>query len=209
VLGAETVTVTVWVTAVPLAGVTVRVYLVVAVGLTVTAVPLVAGRLPGVMTPVPPVNVPVSIELPPGEIVMGTAVKLLMLAAGFTVMVTVAVTAAPLAGVTVSVYVVVAVGLTVTAVPVVAGRLPGVIRPVPPLKTPVRVVLCPSVMVAEPEVKLVITGTTGGVLEEPPPPQPVIPTMATLTATAQETRARNFFMKVSSTNELCDLSACP
>jgi hypothetical protein len=139
---------------------------------------------------------------------MGTAVKLLMLAAGLTVTVTICVTAEPLAGVTVSVYVVVAVGLTVTAVPLVAGRLPGVMRPVPPLKTPVRVVLCPSVMVAEPEVKLVITGRTGGVLEEPPP-QPVSPTMATLRAAAQETRAGNFFMKVSSTNELCDFSACP
>jgi hypothetical protein len=42
-------------------------------------------------------------EFPPGEMVEGMAVKLLMLAAGFTVMVTVCVTAVPPAGVTVSV----------------------------------------------------------------------------------------------------------
>jgi hypothetical protein len=79
---AFTVTVTVCVTAVPPAGVTVRVYTVVAVGLTVIAVPLVAGRLPGVMTPVPPEKTPVRVVLDPAVMVAEAAVKLEMLATG-------------------------------------------------------------------------------------------------------------------------------
>jgi len=51
------------VTAVPLGLVTVSVYVVVVVGLTETAVPLVAARLPGVMTPVPLANTPVNVAL--------------------------------------------------------------------------------------------------------------------------------------------------
>ena len=174
--GAETVTVAVCVMAVPLVGVTVSVYLVVAVGLTETPTPLVAAIGPGVITPVPPLNTPVSIELPPGAMVVGTAVKLVIVGgAGFTVMVTIAVAAVPLAGVTVSVYCVVAVGLTETATPLVAARFPGVIMPVPPLKTPVNVALCPSVIVAALAVKLVMDA--GGVvcMEVEPPPQPANP----------------------------------
>ena len=72
-------------------------------GLTDTPTPVVAARLPGVITPVPFANTPVSIALPPDEIVVGLATKLVIVGAGFTVMVAVAVTAAPLAGVTVSV----------------------------------------------------------------------------------------------------------
>ena len=78
--------------------------MVVAVGVTVTAVPLVAERLPGVMTPVPPENTPVRLEVCPTVMVAGLAVKLVIVGgAGFTVIVTVAVTADPLEGVTVSV----------------------------------------------------------------------------------------------------------
>jgi hypothetical protein len=80
---------------------------VVAVGLTVTATPVVALRFPGVITPVPLANMPVSVALPPAVIVVGLATKLEIVGGGgFTVMVAVAVTegtAAPLADVTVSV----------------------------------------------------------------------------------------------------------
>jgi hypothetical protein len=104
--------------------------------------------------------------------------------AGFTVMLTVAVTAAPLAGVTVSVYVVVAVGVTVTGVPLVAGRFPGVITPVPFTNTPVRVALCPAVIAAALAVKLVIEAAGGGV-EFDEPPQPVKPARPMPSAKAQ------------------------
>jgi hypothetical protein len=62
---------------------------VVAAGLTLTAVPLVAARLPGVITPVPPTKTPVRLVLPPTEIVAGTAVKLVIAGIGFTVTVAV------------------------------------------------------------------------------------------------------------------------
>ena len=131
-----------------------------------------AGRFPGVITPVPFAKTPVKVALWPAVIVVGLATKLLIVGAGFTVMVTVAVTAVPLAGVTVSVYVVVAVGVTVTGVPLVAARFPGVIKPVPFTNTPVRVALCPAVIVAALAVKLVIEAAGGGV-EFDEPPQPV------------------------------------
>lgn len=52
------------------------------VGLTLTAVPLVAARLPGVMTPVPFTKTAVRLELPPAVMVAGLAVKLVIEAAG-------------------------------------------------------------------------------------------------------------------------------
>jgi hypothetical protein len=76
---------------------------VVVVGLTLTAVPLVTGRLPGVITPVPLAKTAVRFELPPAVIVAGLATKLVIVGAGLTVIVAVCVTAAPLVGVTVSV----------------------------------------------------------------------------------------------------------
>jgi len=77
---------------------------VVAVGLTETPVPLVAERLPGVMTPVPPAKTPVRLEDWPAVMAAGLALKLVIDGpAGFTVIVAVAVTAGPLEGVTVSV----------------------------------------------------------------------------------------------------------
>jgi hypothetical protein len=76
---------------------------VVVVGLTLTAVPLITARLPGVITPVPLEKTAVRLELPPTVIVSGLATKLVIVGAGFTVIVVVAVTAAPLEGVTVSV----------------------------------------------------------------------------------------------------------
>jgi hypothetical protein len=52
--------------------------------------------------------------------------------------------------------VVVVVGLTVTATPLLAARLPGVITPVPFAKTPVRAALAGAVMEVGFAVKLVI-----------------------------------------------------
>ena len=77
--------------------------MVVSVGLTLTPTPLVAVRLPGVMTPVPLAKTGVSVELDPVVMVAEFAPKLVMVGAGFTVMVAVAVTAVPVVGVTVSV----------------------------------------------------------------------------------------------------------
>lgn len=69
--------------------------MVLAVGLTFTAVPLVTGKLPGVMTPVPLAKTAVRAELPPAVIVAGLAVKLVMEGAGDTVTVTVLVAVPP------------------------------------------------------------------------------------------------------------------
>jgi hypothetical protein len=81
----------------------VSVYVVVAVGLTLTGVPLVTARLPGVITPVPLANTPVRFELPPDPTVAGLAAKLVIVGAGSTVTVTVPVTGVPVVGVTVRV----------------------------------------------------------------------------------------------------------
>ena len=75
----------------------------VAVGLTVTPTPLVAVRQPGVMTPVPFAKTPVRVALDPVVMVLGIAMKLVIVGAGFTVMVAAAVTAVPFVGVTVRV----------------------------------------------------------------------------------------------------------
>jgi hypothetical protein len=76
---------------------------VVAAGLTLTAVPLVTARSPGSIIPVPLAKTAVRLELPPAVIVAGFATKLVIAGAGFTVIVAVCVTAAPLEGVTVRV----------------------------------------------------------------------------------------------------------
>jgi len=54
------------------------VYVVVSEGVTLTAAPLVTERLPGVMTPVPPVKTPVKLVVPPGVTEVGLATKLVM-----------------------------------------------------------------------------------------------------------------------------------
>ena len=77
--------------------------MVVVAGLTLTAVPLVAGRLPGVITPVPFAKTPVRLVLAPAVIVAGLAVKLVIVGAGITVIVAVCVTNAPARFVTVRV----------------------------------------------------------------------------------------------------------
>jgi hypothetical protein len=83
--------------------VTVRIYVVVAVGITLTGTPLVTGILPGVITPVPFANTPVKLALPPGPTVVGLATKLEIVGIGSTVTVSGAVIAAPTGGVTVRV----------------------------------------------------------------------------------------------------------
>lgn len=154
----STVTVVVWLTSVPAPLVTVSMYWVVAVGLTGTDVPLVTEMLPGVTTPVPFANTAVRLVLFPLVIVAEVAVKLVIVGAGSTVTVAWEVTAVPAALVTASVYCVVAVGLTETGVPLVTEMLPGVMTPVPPANTAVRLELFPLVIVTGLAAKLVIVG---------------------------------------------------
>jgi hypothetical protein len=73
-------------------------------GVTLTGVPLVAGRFPGVMTPVPLAKIPVREADPPAVIDVGFATKLVIAGAvGLTVTTAVWVTVTPAALVTVSV----------------------------------------------------------------------------------------------------------
>ena len=72
-------------------------------GLTLTGVPLLTVRFPGVIAPVPLAKTAVRLELAPAVMVAGLATKLVVVGKGTTVTVAVAVTAAPLDGVTVRV----------------------------------------------------------------------------------------------------------
>jgi hypothetical protein len=72
-------------------------------GVTWTAVPVVTVRLPGVMTPEPPVKTAVRLDVEPAGMVDGMATKLVMAGTGSTVTVTVEVAAVPTVGVTVRV----------------------------------------------------------------------------------------------------------
>src|SRR5580658_5241310 len=150
--------------------------------------------LPGVTTPVPPENVADRLELEPAVMVAGLAVKLLMEGGvELTVTVVAKVAVRPEGEVTVSVYEVVDVGLTVTAVPLVAAMLPGVMTPVPPVKVPVRLELCPELIAAGLAAKLTIVGAVPPVPLGPLPPQPVSdtipsPKMAAITAAKRPLR---------------------
>ena len=75
----------------------------VAVGLTLTGVPLVTAIFPGLMTPVPPVKTAERAELPPAAMVVGFAAKLVIEGAATTVTEAVCVTGVPAAFVTVRV----------------------------------------------------------------------------------------------------------
>jgi hypothetical protein len=77
-----TVTVTVWVAAAPAAFVTVREYIVVSEGVTLTVCPLVTATFPGTMTPVPLAKTAVRLEELPVVMAAGLAVKLVMDGAG-------------------------------------------------------------------------------------------------------------------------------
>ena len=73
--------------------------MVVAAGLTLTGVPLVTGRLPGVIIPVPLTKLAVRLELAPDAIVAGLATKLVIagaVALQFTVIACMAVVPAEL-----------------------------------------------------------------------------------------------------------------
>jgi len=76
---------------------------VVAVGVTVTGVPLATAPTPLLIVPVPPENTAVSIVELPAVIVFAPGVKLLIVGAGTTVTVTVADTEVPALLVTVRV----------------------------------------------------------------------------------------------------------
>jgi hypothetical protein len=130
------------------------------------AVPDVAAIFPGVITPVPLLKTGVSVVKVPAVITAAPAVKDVATGAATTVTIAVAVADTPALFVTVSVYVVVVVGETETAVPDVAAIFPGVITPVPLLKTGVRVVEVPTVMDVAPAVSDVAIGPG----TEPPPP---------------------------------------
>jgi hypothetical protein len=88
---------------------------------------------------------------------------------------------------------VVVAGLTLTGVPLVAARLPGVIMPAPFEKTPVKLELAPAVMVAGLAAKLAIEGVRicCWLVE---PPQPAKPAKPTLRAMAQAEYARSRFI---------------
>jgi hypothetical protein len=74
--------------------------------------------------------------------------------------------------------------------------LPGVITPVPFANTPVRVVLCPAVIVAALAVKLVMEAAGGGGVELDEPPQPDKPARPTRSAKPQVARARYRFIEI-------------
>jgi hypothetical protein len=88
--------------------------------------------------------------------------------------------------------VVVAVGLTLTPVPLVAERLPGVITPVPFEKTPVRLELAPELMEAGLAVKLLMEGGVPPPPLRPPPPQAAIHMQAAETVARAAIRLKNF-----------------
>ena len=137
---------------------TVNVYVVVAVGVTFTAVPLVAVPTLLLTLPVPLAKTAVSVVEVPAVMVRAPGVKLVITGASTTVTVAWAVTDAPAAFVTVSVYVAVDAGETLTPVPVLTVPTPLFMLPVPPLNTPVRLVEFPTVIVPAAAAKLVIDG---------------------------------------------------
>ena len=88
-------------------------------------------------------------------------------------------------------------GLTVTAAPLMAGRLPGVMMPVPFANTPVRVALDPFVMEVGFAVKLVIEGGGDVCVLDDPPPQPVrlaTPRMTVVASGARTSRTKRRFI---------------
>jgi hypothetical protein len=81
------------------------------------------------------------------------------------------------------------VGDTLTGVPLVAGRLPGEITPVPLAKTPVRLVDPPTVMLAGLAVKLAILGFVPDVTPAAGSIHPVMPAIHKLRENAQRAMA--------------------
>jgi hypothetical protein len=91
--------------------------------------------------------------------------------------------------------VVVADGLTLTAVPLVAAMLPGVITPEPPLNVGNKLELAPASIVVGVAPKPFISG--GPVISELAPPHPAKSKMATLTTTVNITEVTLRFMTAS------------
>jgi hypothetical protein len=136
-------------------------------GEILTAVPLITVRAPGVTTPVPLAKTPVRLAEPPAVIATGVAVKLVIVGAGgFTVTFAVCTAEPPVEFVIVRIYVVVCAGETLTGVPLVTPKFPGVMTPVPLVKTAVKLVVPPAVITAGLATKLVIVGAEPN---DPPP----------------------------------------
>jgi len=95
----------------------------------------------------------------------GPGLTKLIVCAMRTLTTAVLVAVAPAPFVTVRVYVVVSAGVTLTGVPLMTARLPGVITPVPLAKTPVRLAGTPTGTDAGFAVKLLIVGSEG---KDPP-----------------------------------------
>lgn len=138
---------------------TVKVYVVVTVGETVTGRPEVTPPTPLSISPVPFSNSAVRSILSPSRIVDWLAEKLeIDGGGGSTVIVTVAATDVPAELVTLSSKVVVAVGDTVTGMPDDTSPMPLLIVAVPLLNSAVKSTLSPSTIVVFVAVKLLIAG---------------------------------------------------
>ena len=127
-------------------------------GLTVTGLFDVTPFTPWSTLPLPLAKTAVSVALPPAEILVGFATKLVIVGTATTTTVVCAVTIKPKEFVTVSVYVVVAVGLTVTGELLVTAFTPWSTLAVPYSKTAVSAVDPPKVIVGSAAAKLVIEG---------------------------------------------------
>ena len=91
----------------------------------------------------------------------------------------------------------VTVGFTVTATPLVAARLPGVMTPVPLEKTPVRLTFAPAEMELELAVKLEMAGGGGVIGADDPLPQPVKPAKPRIKGMASEAKTRKRFIRTT------------
>ena len=157
-------------------------------------------------TPVPPEKTAVALMTSPGEKIFEGKSKLLITGPTNTVTVAVVVAVTPTLLVTVRVYAVVVVGETVIAVPEVTEVLPGVIRPIPLLKTGVRVVEVPAVILAAPAVSEVAIGPgtePPPPLESPPPPPPQAIPKTKISPRARVRRYLGSFTETSITIGAC------
>jgi len=154
-----TVTVTVDVTAVPAALVTVTVYVVVDAGETELATLDVTIPTPLSILAVPSEKTAVKLTVSPKVMVKEDVTKLAIVGAGTTVTVTVDVTVSSTPLVTVTVYVVVDTGETGLGALDVTSPTPLSILAVPSAKTAVKLTLSPRVIVSEAVTKLPIVGS--------------------------------------------------
>lgn len=118
-------------------------------GVIATGTPLVTIIFPGVMIPVPLVNVAVRLAEVSDAMMLLFGVKLSMAGGGTTVIAMVCVATIPILLVTASVYTVLTLGDKKTGVPLAMGMLPGVITPTPLMKSAVTVAALPAVIAGE------------------------------------------------------------